>query len=179
MNETETASARRWPRVRLHLRAIVSATMAIGWLMAALSGLLPYYFLPRGPGSSGGELLGLGRSVWISVHLWMSIGMVAFTLGHVMLNQRGVARAFRVVSGAGTGRSGMPSDSGKPAARKRAWAWVAVLASVSGLVLGGLSLAADSGAGTGSTGEGRVPAEHLVDGSPPVVDDPGTTGGAG
>jgi hypothetical protein len=179
MDEMKRTQARRWPRIRLHLRAIVSTTMVIGWLMAALSGLLPYYFLPRGPGSSGGELLGLGRSGWISMHLWLSVGMAAFTVAHVMLNQRGIARAFRVVSGTTLDPSGIPGDAARPAARKRVWAWAAVLASVAGLVFGGLSLAADSGAGAGTPGEGRARAERLVDDSIAVVDGTETTTGTG
>jgi len=153
--------------------------MTIGWVMAALSGLLPYYLLPRGPGSSGGELLGLGRSGWISLHLWLSVGMVAFTLAHVILNQRGVARAFRVVSGSSLGQSRLPGGSGRSATRKRTWAWVAVLASLTGLVLGGLSLAADSGADAGSAGERGGRSERYVDAPAAVVDETETTRGSG
>lgn len=179
MDQAKTTSAGRWPRRRLHLRAIVSATMVIGWVMAALGGLLPYYLLPRGPGSSGGELLGLGRSGWISLHLWLSVGMVAFTLAHVMLNRRGVARAFRVVSGSSLDQSRVSGGSKQPATRKRTWAWVAVLASVTGLVLGGLSLAADSGAGAGSAGERRGRSERQVDEPAVVLDGMGATAGSG
>lgn len=178
MDRTEAATTRQWPRIRLHLRAIVSATMVIGWLLAALSGLLPYYLLTRGPGSSGTELLGLGRSGWISLHLWLSIGMVAFTLAHVTLNQRGVARAFRVVSGSSLDRRRTAEGAQPSAARRRTWAWVAVLAAVIGLVFGGLSLAADSGADAGSSGERRGRNERLLD-PPEVSDETGTTRGAG
>jgi len=54
-----------------------------------------------------------------------------------------------------------------------------VLASLTGLVLGGLSLAADSGADAGSAGERGGRSERHVDEPAAVVDEIGTTGGSG
>ncbi len=148
------ASVRVWPRYRIRLRSIVSTTMVVGWLLAAVGGLLPYYFLPRGQGSSGEELLGMGRSVWISVHLWLSVGMVAFTVVHVLLNRRGMTRGLRLLSGSRLEAS--PAVGGsetKPVGRKW-WGWAAVVISVTGLVLGGLAFAADHDS-DGGWGGGR------------------------
>lgn len=146
-------STRRWPRVRLHLRAIVSTTMVIGWIAAALTALLPYLLLERGQGTGGSELLGLSRSGWMSLHVWFSFGMAAFTLAHVLLNRAGVSRGFRVISGRSLDRTRTPGMAGRPVARKGAWTWAAVLATVAGLVVGGLALAPDSTASEGSGGQ--------------------------
>ena len=60
--ERSVNTRRTWPAVRLRLRALISATMVIGWLLAAVSGLIPYFWLPSGQAGSGLEVLGLGRT---------------------------------------------------------------------------------------------------------------------
>ena len=160
---TQSAMAvRRWPRVRLHLRAVVSSTMVIGWGLTALTAMIPYFFLPKGQGSGGSEFLGMARATWLSLHVWLSFGMLALTLGHVLLNRAGVSRAFRVVSGRPRGRSAAWGD----AARRPAWrpvaAWAAVAAVVVGLVVGGLTMAPGDEADGGLVGgRGRDSEAHL------------------
>lgn len=151
-----TPSVRTWPRMRLRLRAVVSTTMVIGWLLAALGGVLPYYFLPRGQGSSGEELLGMGRSVWISLHLWLSVGMVLFTLVHVLLNRRGVTRSWRVVSASRLDPGPAAGGSIRVPKHRRLWGWAVVVAVVAGLIVGGLAFAADTGS-EGGWGRERQP----------------------
>jgi hypothetical protein len=163
MEQTE-AQRRQWPAVRLRMRAIISTTMVIGWVVAAVSGLIPYFFVPRGQGSEE-AVLGLTRSGWMSLHLWTSIGMVVFTLAHVLLNRRGVSRAVKVVSGAE--RRVVPGREGpaKPW-RRRSVAWGTVVVSLALLVGGGLAFAADRdpvGAGEGSAGGGGRQWERVVD----------------
>lgn len=151
--------SRRWPWLRLRLRAIVSASMAVGWALAAVTGVVPYLFLPRGQGSSGAEFLSLARSAWLSLHVWLSFGMAAFTLAHVMLNRGGVARAFRVVSGRRVERRGSAGGApGQPRPRP-GWAWLAVTAVLAGLIVGGLALVPDHGSG-GTRAAGR---DHQVE----------------
>lgn len=158
--------ARVWPRYRIRLRSIVSTTMVIGWLLAAVGGLLPYYLLPRGQGSSGEELLGMTRPVWISLHLWLSVGMVAFTVAHVLLNRRGMTRGFRLLSGSRLEAGPAAGGSNAKTAGRRWWGWAAVVISVTGLILGGLAFAADSesnggwGGGRGRWDQGA--ADHSV-----------------
>jgi hypothetical protein len=131
-----TPSVQTWPRMRLRLRTVVSTTMVIGWPLTALGGLLPYYFRPRGAGSSGEELLGLGRSAWISLHLWLSVGMVLFTLVHVLLNRRGVTRSWRVVSGSRLDPDPAAVGPVQGPKRRRLWGWAAVVVAMAGLILG-------------------------------------------
>ncbi|MBN2114864.1 MAG: DUF4405 domain-containing protein [Acidimicrobiia bacterium] len=133
--------------------------MAVGWALAAVTGVVPYLFLPRGQGSSGAEFLSLARSAWLSLHVWLSFGMAAFTLAHVMLNRGGVARAFRVVSGRRVERRGSAGGApGQPRPRP-GWAWLAVTAVLAGLIVGGLALVPDHGSG-GTRAAGR---DHQVE----------------
>ncbi|MGA9597807.1 MAG: hypothetical protein WBV06_16755 [Acidimicrobiia bacterium] len=105
--DNNNVTQNKWPRHRLVIRSIISATMPIGWTWAAMTALLPYYWLERGGGAT---LLGMTRASWLSLHVWSSIAMLVLTMAHVLLNRRGVARSFRVVGGApnraGTSRRG-------------------------------------------------------------------------
>ena len=161
---------KRWPRRRLHLRAIVSTAMVLGWVLAALSGLLPYYFAGSGPGSSSSAVLGVTRSVWMSLHLWSSIGMVVFTVIHVVLNRKGVTRAVKVVAGADLRKRVGPVTAAEQARprRRRGYAWVAVIASVAVLTIGGVVFAADHGPGRSRD---RAVAEIQDDGLPSRFED--------
>lgn len=175
--QSTRGSAASWPRARLRCRAIISTTMVVGWFLVALGGLLPYYFLPRGAGSSGEQLLGMSRSVWISIHLWLSVGMVALTLGHVLLNRRGVTRGFRVVSGSRLGAG--PAAAVPPGAppRRKPWGWAAVLILVAGLIGGGVVFAADHGTDGGRSGGRRGDAPGAIDGPMMVAEEAAPDGG--
>jgi len=154
---------KRWPRRRLRIRAIVSTAMVLGWVLAAISGLLPYYFAESGPGSSSTAVLGMTRSLWMSLHLWSSIGMVVFTVIHVLLNRKGVTRAVKVVAGSDLRKRVGPVTAADPAhpRRKRGYAWVAVVATVAVLTIGGIVFAADHGSGRAG---GHAVAETQDDG---------------
>jgi len=146
---------KRWPRRRLHLRAIVSITMVLGWVLSAASGLLPYYFIGSGPGSWDATALGISKTMWESLHLWSSIGMVVFTVIHVVLNRRGVTRAAKVVAGADLRKRVGPVTAADPARprRKRGYAWVAVVASVAVLTFGAIVFASSHGPGQSGSHE--------------------------
>jgi len=169
---------KRWPRRRLRIRAIVSTTMVLGWVLAALSGLLPYYFAGSGQGSSGTTVLGVTKSVWMSVHLWSSIGMVVFTVIHIVLNRKGVTRAAKVVAGVDLRKRVDPATVTNPSLRRRrpGYAWAAVIVSVAILSVGGVVFAADHGSGRSSN---RQVAEVLDEAVPAQQEDtaiPDTTG---
>ncbi len=140
---------KRWPRRRLRIRAIVSTAMVLGWVLAAVSGLLPYYFAASGSGSRSTVVLGVTKSVWMSLHLWSSIGMVVFTVIHVVLNRKGVTRAAKVVAGADLRKRVDPATVANPALprRKRGYAWAAVVVSMAALIVGGVVFASDHGPG--------------------------------
>jgi Mg2+/citrate symporter len=147
---------KHWPSLRLRVRAIVSTTMVLGWVLSALSGLLPYFFAEKGPASRSNTVLGITKSVWLSVHVWLSIGMVVFTVIHVLLNRKGVARAVKVVSGADLNKRANPTTAAvttRPRP-KRGYAWVAVVISVLALTVGGILTA---GRGTGSSADDHGP----------------------
>lgn len=104
-----------WPRRRLQVRSVLSATMPIGWIWVVATALIPYFLIGKGRGAGSIELLGITRTTWISFHVWSSIVVGLLTIGHIVLNRRGLARSYRIVSGAprrdvvtskSTGRSG-------------------------------------------------------------------------
>jgi len=147
---------RRWPAVRLRVRAVVSVTMAVGWVAAAATGLVPYLLMGRAREAAGSEVLWLGRSAWMSLHVWMSVAMVAFTLVHVALNRRGVGRAARIVSGVERRTPATAPAVGAP--NRRRWgglAWVGVIAFLAVVALGGIAAARDGGTPAPGSGGGN------------------------
>jgi len=146
---------RLWPAIRLRLRAIISTTMVIGWTASAVTALVPYLLLSRG---SSGAVLGLARWEWMSLHVWTSVGMALFTIGHLLLNRKGVSRAARVVVGADLGRRAgfAPTPS-----RRRGFAWATVAVSLAVLIAGGFAFAAEGRSQAGSERGGSV-AERVV-----------------
>lgn len=142
-----------WPRRRLQLRSVVSATMSVGWIWVAVSALIPYFLIGRGRGAGSIERFGIARTEWLSIHVWSSIAIGLLTVGHVVLNRRGLTRSYRVVAGAST-RSGADSRTGRPA--YRGLTWVAALA-VLAVAIGGSW--AYAGVAADPTDEGRGRAE--------------------
>jgi hypothetical protein len=87
-----------WPRIRLRLRAVFSSIMVFGWVVVAVTGFL-LYFSPEGRRSGWTEILWLTKSEWKDVHFWVSVGIALVTIGHVVLNRKGLRRAFRTLAG--------------------------------------------------------------------------------
>lgn len=161
-----TQRARTWPATRMRIRAVVSATMVPGWVVAAASGLVPYLLIGRGREAASAGVLWLGRAEWMSLHVWMSVAMVAFTLAHVALNRRGVTKAVKIVAGVERRPAGR-SGEGVPRRRRPAWAGViAVLGLVTVLGIG--FARGDSGSGEGAGGRGH--AVRVVDAGGPAVE---------
>lgn len=138
-----------WPRTRLQLRSIISLTMVIGWIWVAASALIPYFLVARGQGAGATEVLGVARSTWMSMHVWSSITIGLFTIGHAILNRRGLYRSARILSGT-------PAVAGKrspPAERpKRGFAWAAALVAVAVVTVGSVGFAAADDHGSGAAG---------------------------
>ena len=114
----------RWPRTRLQLRSIISSTMVIGWIWVAASALIPYFLVSRGQGAGVIDVLGLTRSTWMSMHVWSSITVGLITVGHALLNRRGLYRSVRILSGKPAAAGGQVRGPGRP---KRGFAWVVAL----------------------------------------------------
>lgn len=110
-------SGSTWPRRRLVTRSIISSTLPIGWTWAAMTALIPYFWLGHGAGSSADVLFGTTRATWLSLHVWSSIAMAILTIAHMVLNRRGVARSYRVVGG-------VPNKASSAAHGRRGFAWV-------------------------------------------------------
>jgi len=136
--------------------------MVIGWGLTVLTAMIPYFFLPKGQGSGGSEFLGMARATWLSLHVWLSFGMLALTLGHVLLNRAGVSRAFRVVSGRPRGRSAAWGAAAHGPVWRPVASWAAVAVAVVGLVVVGLTMAPGDEADGGLVGgRGRGSETHL------------------
>jgi hypothetical protein len=123
---TNNRRKQNWPRRRLVIRSIISSTLPIGWTWAALTALIPYFWIGHGAGTSAETLLGATRATWLSLHVWSSITIAILTIAHMLLNRRGVARSYRVVSGAPN-----KASSVTPSRRGFAWAGVLLLAAIS------------------------------------------------
>lgn len=144
---TATGNAKKessWPRRRLMIRSIISATLPIGWTWAAITALIPYLWMGRGAGTSAETLLGATRATWLSLHVWSSIAMVLLTMLHLVLNRRGVARSYRLVGG-------VPNRASTVAPARRGFAWIGVLLLVLVSIGGGYWFAGidDSHSGNG------------------------------
>jgi hypothetical protein len=141
-----------WPQKRLQIRSILSATMPIGWVWVAATALIPYFLIGRGRGAGSLEMFGVARTTWLSLHVWSSIVVGLVTIAHVILNRRGVARSYRIVSG--TKRD----HAGGARWQRSGYTWVPALALLLVAVGGSFAYAAadsggEGGQGTGSTTE--------------------------
>ena len=139
----------RWPRTRLQLRSIISSTMVIGWIWVAASALIPYFLVSRGQGAGAIEVLGLTRSTWMSMHVWSSITVGLITIGHALLNRRGLYRSVRILSGKPAAAGLQVPGPGRP---KRGFAWVVALAAVIMVTAGSIGFASADDHGSGSAG---------------------------
>ena len=121
----EAEASTTWPRRRLQVRSVISATLPIGWTWAAVTALIPYFLIGHGSGTSADTVLGATRATWMSLHVWSSIAMGLLTIAHIILNRKGVTRSYRIVSGAPHKLS-----STRPAKRGHAWVGAALLIAV-------------------------------------------------
>jgi hypothetical protein len=151
---TASSESRRdsgWPRRRLLIRSIISATLPIGWTWAAMTALIPYLWMDRGGGAAAVTLLGATRATWLSLHVWSSIAMVILTMAHILLNRRGVARSYRVVAG-------VPNKAGTDRRVRKGFAWVGVVLLLAVGIGGGYWFAGIDDSHR-SNGEQRITAE--------------------
>ena len=154
--DTQTGTA--WPRRRLQVRSVISATLPIGWTWAAVTALIPYFLIGHGPGTSAETVLGVTRATWMSLHVWSAIAIGLLTIAHVVLNRKGVTRSYRIVSG---GRHRLSST--RPA--KRGYAWVGAALLIAVITVGGFWFASGDdthGDGNGN-GNGRETTEATAD----------------
>jgi hypothetical protein len=145
-----TAVLSAWPKHRLQIRSVLSATMSIGWVWVAATALIPYFVIGRGRGAGSIEFLGIARTTWLSFHVWSSIVIGLLTIGHVVLNRRGLTRSYRILSGASH-----PAARTNEVARRggRGLAWIAAVALIVLTVGGSWAFAsvAERPTGSGST----------------------------
>lgn len=148
-----------WPRRRLQIRSVLSATMSIGWVWVAATALIPYFLIGRGRGAGSIEVFGIARTEWLSFHVWSSILIGLLTVGHVVLNRRGLTRSYRVVAGASTRSSAKGRFAGRG---QRGLTWFAAFALALIVVGGSWAYAAGSSGSVGNAGS-RAEAGQSVD----------------
>ncbi|MEA2002152.1 MAG: DUF4405 domain-containing protein [Actinomycetota bacterium] len=143
------ATASSWPRRRLQIRSVLSSTMPFGWMLVALTALIPYFLIGRGRGAGSLEMFGVARTTWMSVHVWSSIVVGLLTIAHVILNRRGLVRSYRIVGGTPNPATKATGSAVRP---KRGLTWAAALGVLIVVFAGGVAFAAldDEVAGTGS-----------------------------
>lgn len=159
---TQPQVERTWPRRRMLVRSIISATLPVGWTWAATTALIPYFWIGHGPGSSTATVLGATRATWMSLHVWSTIAMALLTIAHVVLNRKGVSRSYRIISGA-------PSKASSLAPRPRGYAWLGAALLIFVTTLGGFAFAAVDDTHPDGEGRGRNSAATQVDdGTTPI-----------
>lgn len=86
-------------RLRLYTRVLTDISLVLLWLPATFTGLILWEtlgFVPEGPGKGERVMLwGLTTAEWGTVHLWISIAAVAFTLLHVVLDWKALKGAVK------------------------------------------------------------------------------------
>ena len=145
---------RTWSRRRLLIRSVISTTLPIGWTWAAVTALIPYFWIGHGAGTSTDTVLGATRATWMSLHVWSSIAMGLLTIAHVVLNRKGVGRSVRIVSG-------MPNKASAQRQAKRGFAWVVAALLIVVTTFGGFAFAQvdnthPSGGGGQELGQGET-----------------------
>ena len=168
-----TATSSAWPKHRLQIRSVLSVTMSIGWIWVAATALIPYFIIGRGRGAGSIESFGIARTTWLSFHVWSSIVIGLLTIGHVVLNRRGLTRSYRIVSGASHPAT-RSSRVGRLGGRGFAWAGAVALVV---LAVGGSW--AFAGAAEGPIGSGSAVSQVEHHRADSISDSPGSSSQAG
>jgi hypothetical protein len=133
--------------------------MSVGWVWVAATALIPYFIIGRGRGAGSIEFLGVARTTWLSFHVWSSIVIGLLTIGHVVLNRRGLTRSYRILSG-----TSHPAASSRGVARLRGrgLAWVGALALLVIVVGGSWAYAGadERSGGAGSAATSQMEQDH-------------------
>jgi hypothetical protein len=133
--------------------------MSVGWVWVAATALIPYFLIGRGRGRGSIEIFGIARTEWLAFHVWSSIAIGLLTIGHVVLNRRGLTRSYRVVAGASA-----RSEPGKPSRRQehRGLTWLVAVAVLTVAIAGSWVYAATAADPVGG-GWGRNEAVQSVE----------------
>jgi hypothetical protein len=80
---------------RTRLRAVIGIALITSWSLVVVSGLV-LWAAPDGPRSCRRVLLlGFLKREWADVHLWLSLGALAVTAAHVVVDWRMFCSAMR------------------------------------------------------------------------------------
>jgi hypothetical protein len=81
--------------VKVYSRALIALALIAAWSFAAVSGFL-LWLAPSGP-RSGWQVLafGLTKHQWGSVHFWTSVGALAVTVIHLIIDWRALRACLR------------------------------------------------------------------------------------
>jgi cytochrome b subunit of formate dehydrogenase len=92
------------------LNVVVDAAVAIGFLLAAVSGI---YFLFAGSGRAADPGFIFGRTTWDLIHTWSGVGMIIAAVIHFAIHWRWVTKVTAKVL---PSFRPQPAAAGKPAA---------------------------------------------------------------
>ena len=66
---------------------IVDVLMAISFFVAAITGLVMFFFLPSGVQRGGyQEFLGIIKHIWVDIHNWAGIILIILVIIHLILH---------------------------------------------------------------------------------------------
>ena len=72
---------------KAELNYIMDISMAVSFIIIAITGLILFFFLPSGVRQGGyQEFLGIIKQVWINVHNFFGIILIIFVLIHLALH---------------------------------------------------------------------------------------------
>jgi hypothetical protein len=93
--QPQNSSAHRHnAQMKARTRAIVALTLLVLWGMALFSGLI-FVVVPSGRQSGWIEVLGLTKSLWGDVHLWVSLAASVVTVIHVAIDWKALKACSR------------------------------------------------------------------------------------
>jgi len=93
--QIQTAAKRRQnAQMKARIRAIIALALLILWGMALFTGLI-FVVVPSGPHSGLIQVLGLPKTQWGDIHLWVSLAASAVTVVHVVIDWKALKACSR------------------------------------------------------------------------------------
>ena len=88
------AERRQRAQMKARSRAIIALMLLVLWGLALFTGLI-FVVVPSGPHSGLIQVLGLPKTQWGDIHLWVSLAASAVTVVHVVIDWKALKACSR------------------------------------------------------------------------------------